>query len=217
MVEESLPAIPWIHSSSEFGSVWIWETRNFIVTVNGSEQSCYYVITNKSQKEQNMRPFADGRAGTFQEAEELIRETIGKAYNPNLGYQGYAGYLATTFRISTGQKLDLGQYINKDVEVKVVNSLGKTDSYFGVASVKNYEFMVTKDNKVTKIPPAYIREVIIPEKIVQKTLPSISYRIFSGHVTQDCNGIIGKMEGTVEHYSGRCPIHERDSNLFGLD
>lgn len=205
-----LPAIPWVHSSSEFGSVWVWENRNFIVTITGGEQSCYYIITNKSQNAQEVRPFADGRTTTFQEAEELVRETIGKSYSPKLGYQEYAGYLGTTFRISTGQKIDLGEYTNKEVEVQVINSIGGTDSYFGVASVKNYEFLITKDDKVVIIPPAYIRKVIIPEGIVKKELPLVSYRTFNGTITQECNGQLGKLEGTVEHYRGQCPIHEKD-------
>ena len=208
MDKSLLPAIPWAHSSSDFGSVWVWETKNFIVTVNGGGQSCYYVITNKSQKENEIRPFADGRAATFREAEELIRETIGKAYNPSLGYQEYAGYFATTFRISNGERLDLGEYLNKEVEVQVINSVGKTDSYFGVVSVKNYELWLTKDNQVVKIPPAYIQKVMIPERIASKTLPSMPYRSFTGTITKECNGIMGKLEGTIEHYEGKCLVHE---------
>lgn len=209
MVSVLLPAIPWSHSSSDFGSVWTWETTHFIVTVNGGERSCYYVISSKSMDGEPPKPFSDGQAATFEQAELMIREAIGKGYSPNLGYQHFAGSLATTFIISTGVKIDLGAYSGHEIEVKVFNKSGDNEVYTGIASIQHYDLVITKNSQAVRIPPSYIQSISFPNKIVPVELPSRLNRIISGYIEKDCNGKPGFIEGTVEHYGLLCPIHEK--------
>lgn len=207
----SLQVIPWIHSVSDFGSVWIWETPHFIVTVNGGDRSCYYVISSKSADGVTLKPFSDGQASTFEQIELLIRAAIGKAYSPKLGYSAFAGSLATTFTISTGVKVDLGIYSGLEVEAKVYNKDGEDEIYIGVVSIEHYDLVITKDSKAVRIPPSYIRSISLLNDITQKEIPSKLNRMFYGEISKECNGKPGFIPGVVEHYGALCLVHESQS------
>lgn len=156
----SLPPIPWSHERSDFGSVWLWETPHFLVTVNGNERSCYYQIADKLANPQAApKPFADGQTATFEQAERLIRETVGKAYPPNLGYQRIAGPLATTFNLASGERVDLGVYSGKEVTVTVAKPDGSEEQFHGLARIRNYHFVLLVDDKTIKISPSHILSV----------------------------------------------------------
>jgi hypothetical protein len=155
-----LPAIPWSHESSDFGSVWQWETTHFIVVVNGNERSCYFQISDKmSSPAGSPKPIADGQAATFQDAELQIRETIGKAYPAKLGYQRIAGPLATSFVIATGNKIDLGEYAGQNVVVTIANRDGSESQYSGIANVLHYHMYLKQGEQSLKISPSHILNI----------------------------------------------------------
>jgi hypothetical protein len=156
MAQVQLPAIPWSHERSDFGSVWRWETPHFVITVNGNDRSCYYTIADKIKTPDSPKPIADGQAATFEQAERLIRETIGKAYPAKLGYQRIAGPLATTFTIGTGARVDLGPYAGHDVVVTVANGNDGDSTYAGLATVLHYHLYITQDGKNIKVAPSHI-------------------------------------------------------------
>jgi hypothetical protein len=187
--------------------VWRWETQNFVVIVNGNERSCYYIISSKS-KTGETKPFADGTTSTFEQAELLIRETIGKAYKPILGYQHFAGPLATTFTIGNGDKVDLGEYSGHEVEVTVMNPDGTLSTYVGIASIRHYDFVITSQSLDTLISPTYIKTIEFAGRVNPVAVPSRLDLIMAGQVELGCTGNEGFIPGTVEHYGIACPVHE---------
>lgn len=206
----SLPPIPWSHETSDFGSVWVWETPHFVVTVNGDARSCYYQIADKSANPgQPPAPLSDGRAATFEQAEQLIRETIGKSYKPTLGYGQYAGPLATTFTIGTGQTVDLGPYANQEVDVTTIGTNGNDVTYRGTAKISHYELLLNTGSVTIRISPTYIRGISLlgrQTKQIATTRPV--NRTVQGRVEPGCTGRPGFMPGTVEHTGLICRIHE---------
>lgn len=209
----TLPPIPWSHSVSDFGSVWQWDTPAFLVTVNGDMRSFYWTIADKSANAfADPCPFADGQAANFEQAERSIRETIGKAYPVSMGYQHYAGSLATTFMIGTGETVDLGVYIGRRVSVLVASREGPDEVYRGTAKVEHYDFVLVNGDEALHITPSYIMS-IDPDgpsgvAAVRKPAPAAT-RTVQGSLTPGCTGIPGFLPNTIEHTGKPCPIHEQ--------
>lgn len=155
-----LPPIPWAHSNSDLGSVWRWETPDFFVVVNGDGRSFYWVLSDTSlNPEAEPRVVGDGQAATFEQAERSIRETVGKAYPPRMGYLHFAANLATTFILADGQQHDLEQYSGRRVKVMVAPRGWDGKECRGVASIDHYDFVLTTPEEVTRILPSYIMEI----------------------------------------------------------
>lgn len=205
-----LPPIPWVHAAEEFGSLWIWETPLFVVTVNGNQRSCYFTIADKSGIEPGAQPriLSDGQAASFEQAERMIRATVGKAYHPSLGYQHYAGPLATTFRLADAQDKDLGPYAGHEVEVIVLNRDGTESTYTGNASIQHYELVLVSGSVSVRITPSFIRSIRFLRSGGSHTGPRPLNRTVRGQVSPGCTGVAGFIAGTVEHRALSCPIHE---------
>jgi hypothetical protein len=203
----SLLPIPWTHETSELGSIWNWGTTHFAVRVIGDMRSFYYSISQKTAAGIE-KPFADGNATTFAQAEEQIRGTIGKAYDSRLGYRGFAGQYATTFMLATGEVINLAPYLDKRVFVTVLNPDGSESRYEGLASVVHYELVLLDNNEEIAIAPSYINKIeVINNLNLQIFLPKVG-RITQGRVSAGCTGRPGFMPDTVEHDGHICPIHE---------
>lgn len=156
-----LPPIPWSHSSADEGSVWRWVTPDFTVVVNGDSRSFYWVLSDTSTSpDMEPRPFADGSTATFEQAERAIRETIGKAYPPRMGYQHFAGPLATTFILADGKAKDLEPFIGRRVTVKVADRGWDGKPCRGVASVEHYDLILTTPEEIVRISPSYIVDIV---------------------------------------------------------
>ena len=209
MRTSSLPPIPWQHSSEDFGSVWLWETPHFVVTVNGNDRSCYYTISDKSHaRAGTVRLLSDGQSASFEQAELLIRETLGKSYHPSLNYQHYAGPLATTFRLADGRDLDLAPYVDELVRVTVLNRDGSRASYEGRAKVENYDLLLANDEGQIRISPSFIADIAL-SGVGRKAVPQNRLdRTVKGKMQPGCTGTPGFILGTVEHTGRDCPIHE---------
>lgn len=154
---QGLPAIPWSQETGDFGSVWRWETPHFIVTVNGNERSCYFQISDKSTG--TAKPFHDGQAATFGQAELQIRTTIGKSYRPELGYQTYAGPLATIFTVGTGKAVNLGAYRGREITVTVTDENGQPQQYRGTATIEHYDLLLRDGDTQYRISPSHITAI----------------------------------------------------------
>lgn len=207
-----LPAIPWSHEGSEFGSVWVWETPHFIVTVNGDNRSFYYQVADKMARPgADPRPLADGQAASFEHAEQLIRETIGKSYPPSLDYRRYAGALATTFTIADGTSIDLGPYTGRDVHVIAVGADGTDLTFTGRAHIENYDLVIDTPISAVRISPTYLRSITTTQgrnlAPAEKPQQGTS-RTTRGTVEPACTGRYGYLPGTVEHSGLPCPVHE---------
>ncbi len=210
----SLPAIPWTHETSDFGSVWIWETSSFLVTVNGDMRSFYWTLADKNEEPNKPpKPFSDGQAVSFEQAEQTIRETIGKAYPPALGYQMYAGPLAFTFTISTGEKVDFTRFIGRRVKVVVATRDGDDVTYEGKAHVEHYDVVLVNGSEAFYISPSFIVSIHMDGNagaVSRQPLPlTHTGRIIQGKMSPGCTGKQGFLPGTVEHYGIVCPVHEQ--------
>jgi hypothetical protein len=205
----SLPAIPWSHQRGDFGSVWVWETSHFLVTVTGNDRSCYFTIADKSADPAGApKPLADGQAATFEQTENQIRATLGKAYNPTLGYGHYAGPLATTFTLGSGTDVDLGRFVGQLVDVACINPDGTETMYRGTARVEHYELILDQGAVKLRILPSYIASITQVGTATMSRGPLAALRTMTGTVTVGCTGRPGYLIDTVEHSGPACPIHE---------
>lgn len=205
----ALPPIPWSHTLTEIGSIWHWDTAHFIVTVTGDDRSFFYKISDKSSGIE--RPFTDGRARSFEQAEMLVRETIGKAYPPGLGYQLYAGYLATTFRLGNGTDFDFGPWIGQEVTITAIDADGSDRSFTGHVSINHYDVILDISDRTLKISPTRILRVegtAYTAPVSPASAPRAG-RTYPGTMEPGCTGSPGFMPGMVDHFGITCPIHER--------
>lgn len=208
--------IPWNLQSSDMGSLWTWDTALFQVTITGDNRSFYWNMTDVASR----RVFADGQARRFGEAEDMVRETIGKAYPVDAGYASYAGDLATTFTLATGHRVDLAAYIGRPVTVTVIQRDERTVEYSGVAAVDHYDLVLTQGTAAVRITPTFIQAITLVEEPVATTTTRTSTRYASppsrgtlrtgkGKITRGCTGKAGFLPGTVDHAGPACPVHER--------
>lgn len=201
--------IPWSHTITEFGALWKWATQHFEVMVNGDGKAYYYTISDKSTG--TLKPFADGTGATFEQAEQLIRGIIGKAYDPALGYQHFAGHYATTFTLANGQSLDLAPFVGKAVEVEVVVPNKGRQVYTGIAHIKHYELIIVNGDLAVKIVPVKIARIGYVVDLHPDSKPhfeKVIGRTYKGGLLPGCNGNLGFMPDTVDHAGLPCPIHE---------
>lgn len=156
-----LPPIPWSHTMSDLGSVWKWSTPDFTVVITGDSRSFYWVLSDTSlNPEGEPRPFADGTTASFEQAERAIRETLGKAYPPQMGYRQYAGSLATTFILADGRAHDLEEFVDRRVTVTVAERGWDGLPCRGVASVEHYDLVLTTAEEIVRISPSYIVDIV---------------------------------------------------------
>lgn len=209
MIPPLLPPIPWSHSILDFGSVWKWETPHFVVTVNGNDISCYWNITDLTSGKE--RAFLDGTTKTFMEAEQQVREAIGKSYPPHYGYQTIAGPFATTFTISNGEKLDLGPYVGHNVIATVVADpqSGGTATHEGYATIDHYDLVLTQEKTSVRISPTYLVSIETRQQRPYRKVKTVKARTHPGRVVSGCTGNPGFLPNTVEHNNLLCPIHEQ--------
>lgn len=207
----ALPPIPWVHQSGEIAAVWKWETPHFIVTVTGDNRSVYFQVADKSKG--RPIPFTDGQAVTFDDAELLIREAVGKAYSEILGYRHYAGHLATTFLLGNAERVDLGPYVGKLIKVVVLNEKLEKEFYSGHATIEHYDLILTSGQNIIRISPSEIIDIGVltnygATKRIDQGPASKASRTISGSMSPGCTGITGYIDGTVDHTGPACPIHE---------
>jgi len=208
-----LAPIPWTHETSEFGSVWQWDNPTFLVTVNGDMKSFYWTIADKSANPGSLpHPFADGTAGSFEQAERSIREVVGKAYPPSAGFRHFAGTLATTFTIGTGETVDLGVYEGRRVKVVVASREGEDETYRGCARVEHYELVLTSGDEALHIAPTFIMAIEAEgfggPSLRPTNTAGAGSRTCQGQREPGCTGVPGFLAGTIDHHGALCPIHE---------
>ncbi len=214
--------IPWIMKSSAIVSSWSWETEHFIATVLAeglSERKMYtWKIADKSSG--HPVPFESNTTGSFDESVEELLDVIGKAYDRKLGYQAYAGTLATTFKVFDGRKIDFGPIIGRNVTMYIKNDADLDDDIIlnGQLDVDHYDITIhTSDNTLTRVPPSYVK-IINDEFSLSNALDeneingrvSKNGKIFQGDWQRGCTGKPGFNPHTVVHGPGDqfCPIHQ---------
>lgn len=207
-----MQAIPWAFLNHDVMKMWVWRTDHFEVRVSAGFNSFNWVITDLVQSVDG-RFLAEGTTREFQEAEEQVRETIGKSYPPKYGYGEYAGAFAHTFTIATGQRIDFGQFLGHRTIVTVRTPDGQEKSFAGAVRAVHYEVHVTPESgTAVRIQPSHIIKVTTESGKPTRTAADSTHtgvgRIYTGPVARGCNGRPGFLPNTVDHVGASCPVHE---------
>lgn len=213
-----LRPIPWAFIDHELMKIWIWRTDHFEVRVTADVNSFSWEISDRITSPDGVF-LAEGRAKDFPDAEAEIREVIGKSYPSKYGYGPYAGALATTFTIATGERVNFATLSGMRAVVTVRLADGRDQSFIGDVRVVHYEIVVTPDTgQAVRIQPAHIVKVT-GEGGGARTEAKASYtgigRIYRGSIPRGCNGKPGFLPDTIDHTGDLCVIHEDSVPRFG--
>lgn len=207
-------AIPWRFSTSELLTTWVWTTSHFHATVVAEPAAFAWELGDLvTSTDGYPRLVAEGRTRRFAEAEQEIREAVGKSYPPTLGYRDYAGPLATTFRLATGRRVDLGEFEGQRVLVTVGEPGRAPSRYIGVARIVHHHVELRPDNgRTLRIQPSHILDIVRETGGGSRSVDERGYtgagRIYRDTHRPGCTGHPGFLPGTVDHHAGVCPIHE---------
>ncbi len=219
--------IPWVFTDESGILQWTWLTDHLVARISGTSAmvdgqrhvaSYGWELCDRMTAVDGLpRLLIEGRAGTFDEAERAVREHVGKAYDPRLGYRAYAGGEATTFTLGTGERRDLASYLGSRCSLTVRESGAATVMVVGDLSVRHYS-LVVRDGAVARD--------VIPEHVVHidhvgpggpgggMSLSSVESggRLLRQEWSPGCTGRPGFDVGTVDHGGAApCPIHERQA------
>jgi hypothetical protein len=222
--------VPWTFTDSPGVLVWTWLTDHFVARITGTEVENAddpegrriirwygWDLSDLIRTNQGVpRLLIEGNATTFEEAEALIREHVGKGYDPRLGYRRFAGPLAFTFTLSTGDRVDVTEYIGTRCAVTVLMPDRSERTVSGDFDVSSYKWRLTSPEEVLEILPEHVVRVTNRSEAAERATAitrNDSYsgigRIYREEQRPGCTGKPGFMMGTVDHAGApRCPIHE---------
>jgi hypothetical protein len=205
-------AIPWAFLNHEVMKMWVWRTEHFEVRVSAAYNSYNWVVTDFMRSTEG-RFLAEGTTRDFHETEDAVREIIGKSYPPKYGYMEYAGSLAYTFTIATGERIDFSQFLGHRTIVTVRTPQGQEKSFAGSVRPVHYEVHVSPGaGSAVKIQPSHIIKVTAESGRPTRTAAQATYtgvgRIYSGPIVRGCNGRPGFLPDTTDHTGDACPVHE---------
>jgi len=220
----ALTPVPWRYHESGGLRVWNWETKHFYANVTSDEGGPFlWEVHDGSGRAPRL--LASGETPTFTHAENAVREVVGKSYRPALGYLEYAGSLAMTFALSSGQRIDLSPFLGHLCSVTVLLEDRTTRLVAGHFSIYHYDVLLEQANgTVLKIHPASIvsitREVDESEVHHSDEIDARWLgvgRIYRGQPTEGCTGLAGFLSDTVDHSGPLCPVHEVPSEIRSHD
>lgn len=213
--------IPWVHKQNPLVTSWVWETDHFIVTIYAEgishKKMFNWKINDKSHGVPV--PFDSSDAASFNASVEAALEVIGKSYPRNLGYQEYAGSLATTFKLNDGRSLDLSSLIGETVSLVAQNDSDLHEDILltGMLDIEHYDVTIrTGESTVARVTPSYIKDIrrefgmtSALDELGNSVKASKNRRIFYEEWRRGCTGKPGFNAGTVEHTPNDpfCPIH----------
>lgn len=229
-----LPPIPWVYSDAPGILMWTWVTDHFVAAIRGAQasvdpalaggadrivRSYAWELCDLVRRQQDLpRLLIEGTCSSFDEAEGLVREHVGKAYDTRLGYGLFAGPLATTFTIADGRRVDVGDLVGQRCTVTVLVEGGAQASVAGDLSVHHYRWRLRDGDDVYEITPEHVVEVRHRSQAADRAATVVSNqtylgfgRIYRDEWTRGCTGAPGFDQGTVDHVGApRCPLHEVD-------
>lgn len=222
--------IPWTFTDSPGVLLWTWLAEHFVARITGTEvdnaddpggrriiRSYGWDLSDKIRSTHGLpRLLIEGNATSFEEAEALIREHVGKCYDPRLGYRRFAGSLAFTFTLSTGARVDVSEYIGTRCAVTVLMPNRSERTVTGDFDVSSYKWRLTSPEDVLEIVPEHVVRITNRSEVAERATAitrNDSYsgigRIYREEPKPGCTGKPGFLMGTVDHASSpRCPIHE---------
>jgi len=211
--------IPWDHVTNPLVSSWVWETEHFIVTIFAEGLNVKKMYNWKINDKSSGRPvpFDSAPAASFQASVDAAVEVIAKSYPRELGYQAYAGELATTFTIHDGRKLDFATLIGNSVTLTARNADGQNTLLNGIFDIRNYDITIqTDESTISIIPPERIIDISkeygsmsVLDSLTKNVKSTRNKRIFYEEWRKGCSGRPGFNPGTVEHGPADefCGIH----------
>ena len=159
----------------------------------------------------------DGAARTWEEAEEHIREHVGKAYHPRLGYRRFCGSATFTFDLASGERIDVSSYIGSMCHVTVLVPGGGERVISGDFDVRNYRWLLSGRDGSYEVVPEHVLRITNRSETADRAA-EIAYsptysglgRIYREEFRPGCTGKPGFEIATVDHAGAApCPIHER--------
>jgi hypothetical protein len=221
--------IPWTFTDSPGVLLWTWITEHFVCRISGTEveneadpgrrfiRSYQWNVSDLMRTHQGLpRLLVDGIATTFEGAEVAIREHVGKLYDPRLGYRKYAGELAFTFTLSTGERIDVSQYIGTKCTVTVLMPDGAQRTVTGDLDIEHYKWRLSSPEVTLDIVPDHVLKLSNRSEVAERATALTHLDSYSGfgrmyreEPRPGCTGRAGFLMGTVDHAGApRCPIHE---------
>lgn len=229
--------IPWTYTDQPGVLMWTWVTDHFVARIRGAEvagpdeaaealegaggrryiRSYSWDIADRMKTNDGVpRMLIEGGTTGFAEAEQLIREHVGKLYDSRLGYRRFSGNLAYTFEVSTGERVDVSDMVGTTCTVTVLMSDGTRRTAAGKLKVSGYRWELQQGDTVTKILPEHVVSITNrsdvadrARRVARKDVYSGVGRIYSEDPGPGCTGTAGFAPHTVDHAGApQCPIHE---------
>ena len=229
MIDELQP-IPWRYTDSGGVLQWAWVTDHFIARIVGHEASgevdvdrrvmrnYRWELADLIQRNQDLpRVIVEGASRTWEEAEERIKENVGKAYDPRLGYRAFCGSSTFTFDLASGERIDVSSFLGTICNVTVLVPGGGERVVSGEFDVRNYRWIVSSRDGSFEVVPEHVVRITNRSETADRAA-EIAYsptysgigRIYREEYRAGCTGKPGFEAGTVDHAGAeRCPIHER--------
>ena len=245
-------SIPWSFTDSLGLLQWSWVTEHFVVRIVGEEvdvsfrdgvhravaaelpgvsgqrfvRAYTWSVCDLIRTHQGLpRVLVEGSASSFDQGSDVAREHVGKLYDPRLGYQRFAGALATTFTISTGDRIDVSSLIGTQCSVTVLLASGGEETVVGDFSVDHYSWQLTTPAAVIKVVPEHVLRIANRSEAAVRAHDVVYLQSYSGvgriyheETRPGCTGRPGFVVGVVDHAGApRCPLHERALSPTLLD
>lgn len=162
------------------------------------------------------RLLVDGTSSSFDEAERLVREHVGKLYDARLGYRAFSGSLAYLFTLSTGERIDVRPFMGTRCTVTVLMPDRSERVVTGDFDVRHYHWQVSTAQEILDIVPEHVLAISNRSDAAERAsviTRNSSYsgigRIYLEDPRPGCTGRAGFSLGTVDHAGAvRCPLHE---------
>ncbi len=222
--------VPWTFSDKPGVLLWTWHTPHFVARITGAEvtgeavdpgrrvvRSYAWEVADLMRTHQGVpRLLVEGTSTDFDAAESLVREHVGKLYDPLLGYRKFAGPLAYTFTLSTGARVDVSEYVGTRCAVTVLMPDGATRTVTGDLDVQHYKWRLSTPEQILEVLPEHVVRITNRSEMAERataitradTYSGIG-RIYNVEPRRGCTGRPGFTVGTVDHAGApRCPIHE---------
>lgn len=221
--------IPWAFTDSPGILQWSWVTEHFVARISGTEvddggsgrrhvRTYDWEICDLMRKQQGIpRLLVHGTSPSFENAELLVREHIGKLYDPRLGYRRYSGVLAFTFTLSTGERMNVTPYLGTRCSVTVLLPDRTETTVAGDLDVVNYKWRLTSAERVVDVMPDHVVRISNKTEVAERATAITQNQTYSGigriyreDPRPGCTGKAGFTMGTVDHAGApRCPLHEQ--------
>lgn len=221
--------IPWQFTDEPGLLQWTWVTEHFLARIVGVEgrgvdgegpravTAYRWELSDLMQRNQGMpRLLVEGAARRMEDAELQVREHVGKAYDPSLGYRRFAGVLTFMYTLANGERCDVSSYIGTNCAVTLLIAGGGERTISGEFQVRNYRILVrTRDQEFDVVPEHILRISNKSEaaeaaaKVVRLDTYAGVGRLYREEFRPGCTGRPGFTPATVDHAGApRCPLHE---------